>query len=71
MSRIKKTRIMTTRELTIWGINNDRSNAEVVALVLKKHPHSQITAATVNWTRNQVRRKNKAIKSDRVTRRSR
>ena len=71
MARIKKTRVMSVREIIVWGINNDWTNAEIVALALKRHPHSTLTAATVNYTRNQIRRGNKAIKSDRATRRGR
>lgn len=71
MARIKKTRIMSVRELTIWGIHREYSNAEIVALVMRKHPHSQITAATVNYTRNQIRRGDKSVKSNsRITRRT-
>lgn len=69
MARIKKTRIMSVRELTIWGIHSGKTNVEIVTLVLKKHPHSAITAATVNYTRNQVRRGDKSVKSDRQARR--
>ena len=68
MARVKKTRLMSVRELVVWGIHNDHTNSEVVALVLKKHPHSTITAATVNYTRNQIRRKDKSVKSDRRAR---
>lgn len=71
MARIKKTRIMSVREIIVWGINNEWTNSEILELCLKKHPHSTITAATVNYTRNQIRRKDKSIKSDRATRRGR
>lgn len=71
MARIKKTRIMSVRELVIWGLHHYRSNAEIVALCKRKHPNSTITAATVNYTRNQVRRTNKDIKSDRQAKRVR
>jgi hypothetical protein len=59
MPRIKKTRIMSVREIIVWGINQEWSNAEIVALAKKKHPHSTLTAATVNYTRNQLKRSKK------------
>ena len=71
MPRIKKTRIMSVREIIVFGIHNDWTNSEIVAHALKRHPHSTLTAATVNYTRNQIRRKDKRIKSDRATRRGR
>lgn len=71
MARIKKTRIMTVREIIVFGLNNDWTNAEIVAHALKRHPNSPLTIATVNYTRNQMRRKDKAIKSDRATRKAR
>lgn len=41
------------------------SNAEALEAVRKHYPHTRLTLATVNYHRNQLRRTNSKIKSDR------
>lgn len=61
----------TARELTIWGIHRGMTNADIAARVKKDHPRSPITAATVNYVRNEIRKGDKSVKSDRAVRRGR
>lgn len=61
-------RIRTAREMTIWALHKGESNVAIVARVKKAHPHSTITAATVNYIRNQIRQDDKSMKSDRAVR---
>lgn len=46
-----------------------RTNAEVLDNVRAIHPHTKLSLATINWHRNQLRRTNKKIPSDRQARR--
>jgi hypothetical protein len=41
-----------------------RDNAEVLAAVLKAHPYSKMTLATVNWYRNKMRKTDDSIPSE-------
>jgi hypothetical protein len=66
-----KKRTMTARERIIRGIHFGETNAEIVAAVRADHPRSPTTAATVNYIRNEVRKGDKSVKSDRAVRKAR
>jgi len=67
-----KRRIRTAREMTIWAIHKGESNAVIAARVRKAHPNSPlVTAATVNYVRNEIRKADKSVKSDRIVRKGR
>jgi hypothetical protein len=65
---MKTKRPRTARELTIWGIHRGMSNAEIAARIKREHPRSPTTAATVNYIRNEIRKGDKSVKSDRAVR---
>lgn len=54
----------TTLEILTAQFKRKRNNAQALAAVLKLHPRSKMTPATVNWYRNQMRRKDPAIPSE-------
>lgn len=64
-------RVPSAREMTVAGIHKGKSNADIVAAIRKAHPRSTITAATVNYVRNQIRQGDKSVKSDRAVRKGR
>jgi len=66
---MKAERVRTVRELTIWAIHKGKTNAEALACILKLHPRSTITLATINYVRNQIRQTDKTVMSDRAAKR--
>lgn len=62
----------TARELTIWAIHRGETNAEIARRVKLAHPKSPlVTPATVNYIRNEIRKADKSVRSDRTIRRGR
>lgn len=58
----------TVAEMTKHLIRKGHGNVAVAREVRKKHPYSTITAATVNYVRNDLRKTDKSIKSDTAVR---
>jgi hypothetical protein len=54
----------TTLEIMAGAFKRKRDNAEVLAAVLKAHPYSKMTLATVNWYRNKMRKTDDSIPSE-------
>lgn len=61
-------RIPTSREMIVKGLHEGKSNADIAARVKKTHPRSPVSAATVNYIRNEIRKGDKSMKSDRAVR---
>jgi len=59
MSRVK-----TTLEIMRSAFKRKRNNAETLAAVMRAHPRSKLTLATVNWHRNQLRREDPTIPTE-------
>ena len=58
----------TAREIIMSAIKRGRTNDEALAAAIKAHPKTTTTLATVNWLRNQIRRKHPTVQTDRATR---
>jgi anaerobic glycerol-3-phosphate dehydrogenase len=59
----------TMHEIIGTEIRKGKSNAEALAAAKAAHPYSKMSEATVNYIRNQLRKKDKTIKSDRAAKR--
>lgn len=57
-------RVKTTLEILTAQFKRKRNNAQALAAVLKLHPHSKMTPATVNWYRNRMRKNDETIPSE-------
>jgi len=57
-------RVKSTIQIMQSAFKRKRNNAETLAAVLRAHPRSKMTLATVNWHRNQMRRDDKSIPSE-------
>jgi len=61
---------MTTKTIKA-GLRTGLTNEEILAAVRKKHPKSEMTLATINYLRNQIRKTDKTVPNNRVARRKR
>jgi anaerobic glycerol-3-phosphate dehydrogenase len=59
----------TMTQILKSAIKRGKSNAEALAEAKKEHPYSKMSEATVNYLRNQLRRTDKKIQSDRAAKR--
>lgn len=57
-------RVKSTHEILRSQFKRKRNNAQALAAVLKAHPHSTMTPATVNWYRNRMRKEDDSIPSE-------
>lgn len=65
-----KTRVPSAREIVIKGFHDGESNADISRRVVRAHPASPlVTPATINYLRNEIRKSDKSVKSDRTIRR--
>jgi hypothetical protein len=55
----------TMHERIKTAIRKGLSNAEALAYAQAEHPYSEMTTATVNYMRNDMRKKDKKIPSNR------
>lgn len=55
----------TVNERIKAAIRKGMTNADALAYAKEEHPYSEKTKATVNYIRNEMRRKDSSIKSDR------
>ena len=67
MTKTKK--VKSGREIVIWALHRGKSNSEILTRVLKEHPKSPMTLATINFIRNGVRKDSPNVKSERALRR--
>lgn len=54
----------TTLEVLVKAFKAHKNNAAALAAVLKVHPHSRMTLATVNWYRNRYRKDDAKIPTE-------
>jgi hypothetical protein len=57
-------RTKTTLEILAAEFKRKRNNSQVLAAVVKAHPRTTMTLATVNWYRNRMRKTDKTIPSE-------
>lgn len=60
----------TSHEILTAKITAGLTNVEVLAAIKRAYPHTTLGLATVNYYRNQMRRKDRTIVSDTKARRS-
>ena len=58
-----------SKKTILAGLRDGLTNEEILKEVRLKHPKSQMTLATVNYMRNQVRKSDKSIPNNRVAKR--
>lgn len=54
----------TTPAILAAAFKRKRTNAQALAAVMRLHPRTAMTLATVNWYRNRMRAKDKTIPSE-------
>jgi hypothetical protein len=59
---------MNTLKILAAAFKRKRNNAQALAAVVKAHPYSKMTLATVNWYRNKMRRTDASIPLERELR---
>jgi hypothetical protein len=59
----KKTK--TVNQIIAAGVKRGQTNPEILKAVVKAHPYTTMSLATVNWTRNQLRKLNPNLPSNR------
>lgn len=64
-----KTKVQTSYEIVVSGLKRGKTNADVLARVMKVHPKSTMGLATVNWYRCRLREQGFAVGSDREAKR--
>lgn len=63
IKRAKRTK--TVEAVLLSAMKRGATNAQAKDAVIRVHPHSKIGRSTVNWYRNQFRKTDKTIPSER------